>query len=183
MSTQPRSITLLRLVLDRLYLYSGYLAAVFLVIILLLIVAQMIARWSGAMIPGGADYAGYCMASASFFAFAYALNNGNHIRVTLLLNTLGRFRRIGEIWCFGIGTALAFYWTYFAIKATYWSHFLDDVSQGQDATPLWIPQLSMAIGSVVFTIALFDNFVRILLVGTHSAHAQVIESDTTRDIT
>ena len=67
----------------------------------------MTARWSGQQFPGSTDYAGYCMAAASFFALAYALNRGAHIRVSLLLSALGRWRRAGEIWCFAIGSALA----------------------------------------------------------------------------
>ncbi|NNL18120.1 MAG: TRAP transporter small permease subunit, partial [Boseongicola sp.] len=74
--------------LDSLYLASGILAALCLIAILLLIVAQMVARWTGEIFPGAANYAGYAMAAASFFAFANALNRGSHIRVSLVLNAL-----------------------------------------------------------------------------------------------
>ncbi len=167
----------IRKALDVLYLGSGYLAALFLIVILVLILLQMLARWTGEMFTGGPDYAGYFMAGASFFAFAYALNNGNHIRVTLLLGALGKYRRIGEIWCFAMATLLAAYWARYAIKTTYWSYKLNDISQGQDATPLWIPQMSMAIGSVIFAVALFDNLVRVILFGTHSAGSQILEEE------
>ncbi len=153
------------------------MAALFLVVILVLILLQMLARWTGEMFTGGPDYAGYFMAGASFFAFAYALNNGNHIRVTMVLGALGKYRRIGEIWCFAMATILAAYWARYAIKATYWSYKLNDVSQGQDATPIWIPQLTMAIGSVIFAVALFDNLVRVVLYGTHSAGAQALDKE------
>ena len=167
----------IRKTLDGIYLGAGYLAALFLVVILILILLQMLARWTGEMFTGGPDYAGYFMAGASFFAFAYALNNGNHIRVTLILGALGKYRRIGEIWCFAMATILAVYWARYAIKITYWSYKLNDVSQGQDATPIWIPQLSMAIGSVIFAIALCDNLVRVVLFGTHSAGAQALDKE------
>lgn len=167
----------LRKFLDGIYLGSGYLAALFLIVILVLILLQMLARWTGEMFTGGPDYAGYFMAGASFFAFAYALNNGNHIRVTLILGTLGKYRRIGEIWCFAMATILAVYWARYAIKTTWWSYKLNDISQGQDATPLWIPQMSMAIGSVIFAVALFDNLVRVVLFGTHSAGAQILKEE------
>ncbi|MYJ86517.1 MAG: TRAP transporter small permease, partial [Rhodobacteraceae bacterium] len=48
---------------------------------------------------------------------------------------------------------------------------------GQDATPIWIPQMSMAIGSVIFAIALFDNLVRVILFGTHSAGSQILKEE------
>jgi hypothetical protein len=34
----------------------------------------------------------------------------------------------------------------------------NDISTSNDATPLWIPQLSMALGSCIFLIALIDDF-------------------------
>ncbi|HRI18429.1 MAG TPA: TRAP transporter small permease, partial [Burkholderiaceae bacterium] len=34
-----------------------------------------------------------------------------------------------------------------------------DVSTGNDATPLWIPQLAMAMGTLILAIAFVDEFV------------------------
>lgn len=158
----------LRAALDLLYLSAGVAAALALVGILVLVVLQMLARWTGEVFPGAPDYAGYAMAAASFLAFAYALNRGAHIRVSILLNSVRPgARRWLETWCFGISTALAWYFTWYATKATYWSWKLNDVSQGQDATPLWIPQLSMVAGSAVLAVALTDHLVQLLVRGTH----------------
>jgi TRAP-type C4-dicarboxylate transport system permease small subunit len=152
--------------LDRLYDLCGGVAALFLILLLLVIVAQMAARWSGQQFPGSTDYAGYCMAAASFFALAHALNRGAHIRVALLLTQLGRWRRVGELWCFGIGAALGCYFAFYAIKAVRVSYQLHDISQGQDATPLWIPQLAMAFGTTLLAIALVDRLLRIAFGGS-----------------
>ncbi|HYZ27066.1 MAG TPA: TRAP transporter small permease [Geminicoccaceae bacterium] len=152
--------------LDRLYDLCGAVAALFLIILLLVIVAQMAARWIGQQFPGSTDYAGYCMATASFLALAHALNRGAHIRVSLLLARLGRWRRFGELWCFGIGAALGCYFAFYAIKAVHVSYQLNDISQGQDATPLWIPQLAMAFGTTLLAIALVDRLLRIALGGS-----------------
>ncbi len=162
--------------LDRLYLACGAIAAAFLIAILVLIVLQMLARWTGEVFPGAPDYAGYCMAAASFFAFAHALNRGAHIRVNILLNAVGsRTRRLLEGWCFAIGTALAWYFVWYAIKTVWWSYKFKDVSQGQDATPLWIPQLSMVIGSIVLAIALTDHLIHIFVAGDHRIRSDVVE--------
>ncbi len=157
----------LRPILDRLYLTCGIIAALCLVGILVLIVLQMIARWTGEVFAGAPDYAGYCMAAASFLAFAYALNHGTHIRVSLLLNAMGRARVWGEIWCFVIGSFLSVFFARYAIKATWWSYRFGDVSQGQDATPLWIPQLAMATGTVILAIAFLDHLVQLVFTGRH----------------
>ena len=50
------------------------MGAVLLIANLGLIRAQVIARWTGNVFPGGIDYAGYAMAGASFLALVYALN-------------------------------------------------------------------------------------------------------------
>ena len=100
-------LRILRRSLDALYLAGGVLGALFLIAILLLIVAQMVARWTGQVFPGATDYAGYAMAGASFLALAYAMNRGTHIRVNLMLSNLGRWRRHGELWCYGVGALIA----------------------------------------------------------------------------
>lgn len=166
-----------RKTLDAIYKFSGYLAAAFLLILLLIIVLQMAMRWSGSVFIGATNYAGYCMAAASFFALAYALNGGAHIRVGLLLNQLGRYRRLGEIWCFGIGSTLSIYFMYYAYKGVYWSYTLNDISQGQDAMPLWIPQIPMALGTTVFALTFVDHFIRILFYGLDDVGDQATSAE------
>ncbi len=165
----------LRRILDFLYLAGGVIAALFTVAILVLIVMQMLARWFGMVFPGATDYAGYCMAGASFFAFAYALNHGAHIRVSLFLNALGEKRRWGEIWCFAIGTAASTYFAWYAVRGTYWSWKLNDISQGLDATPVWIPQLSMSAGTVLLAICFWDHLIRLLVTGSHGIRADLVD--------
>lgn len=165
----------LRRFLDGLYTLSGAVAALFLILILTIIVAQMLARWTGNVFPGATSYAGYCMAAASFFALAHALNHGAHIRVSLVLTRLGRYRRWGEIWATGVAAITATLFARYAIKANFWSHKLNDISQGQDKWPLWIPQLAMSIGTVLLAIALWDHVLRLIF----SDHSGVAEPDIT----
>lgn len=173
-------LSTMRTFLDRLYLTSGIIASLFLIAILSLIVLQMLARWTGEVFPGAPDYAGYCMAAASFFAFAHALNRGSHIRVSILINALGtRSRRIINIWCFTIGMALAWYFVWYAVKMTYWSWKFNDISQGQDATPLWIPQMSMVIGVTIFAIALTDHLIHLIVAGNHRITSEIIKQEET----
>ncbi len=165
-----------RSILDRVYFGSGVVAALFLIAILSLIVIQMLARWTGEVFPGAPDYAGYCMAAASFFAFAHALNRGAHIRVSMLLNAVGpKVRRILDAWCFAIASGLGWYFSYYAARATYWSWKFHDVSQGQDATAMWIPQSAMVIGSVIFAIALTDHLIHVVISGDHRIESDVLE--------
>ena len=165
----------IRRILDRLYTLGGVIAALFLIAILALIVLQMLARWTGEVFPGAPDYAGYCMAAASFFAFAYALNHGAHIRVSIALNAMGSKRWWGELWCFIIGAFLSTYFAYYAVKTNRLSKLINDVSQGQDATPIWIPQLAMSIGAVLLAICFWDNVMRLLFTGQHAIKSTSID--------
>jgi TRAP-type C4-dicarboxylate transport system permease small subunit len=155
---------MIRRCLDGLYLGAGMLAALFMVSIGILIVTSVIARLMGSYVPGLNQYAGYAMAASSFFALAYTFGAGGHIRVNLVLARLqGRARWLAELWCLGAGSFLACYLAWDLIKMVRVSHMLGDVSEGVDATPLWIPQLGMAVGSTLFAICLIDRLVSVAL--------------------
>jgi TRAP-type C4-dicarboxylate transport system permease small subunit len=151
--------------LDGLYDAAGALAALCLVGLLLVIVLQVVLRWSGVPFPGATQYAGYLMASASFLAFAHSLNRGAHIRVSLLLTALGPRRLWAEIWCLIVASAASCYLAWYAGRMVYWSWRLGDVSQGQDATPLWIAQLPVAAGAAILALAFLDNLASLALTG------------------
>ena len=167
----------LRKLLDFLYLAAGVLAAICLIAILALIVVQMLARWTGEVFPGAPNYAGYAMAAASFLAFANALNRGAHIRVSMLLNAVAPGpKRLLEIWCFALAAAIAWYFTYYAYWFVYWSWKFNEVSQGQDAIALWIPQSVMVLGGGLLALSLTDNLVHVLFKGTHRLTRDTVES-------
>ncbi|SEK71177.1 TRAP transporter, DctM subunit [Roseivivax marinus] len=152
----------LRRAMTGLYAISGYGASLALVAILCLVVAQMVTRWMGILLPGGANYAGYAMATASFLAMADTFRRNEHIRVGMVVERSGNVRRGVEIWCYTIAAAVALFFAWYAVQTPILSHRINDVSQGQDGTPLWIPQISMAVGAVLLAIAVLDHLAGIL---------------------
>lgn len=160
--------------LDLLYRACGAISAAFLLLLLGVICVQVIARWTGYAAPGTASYAGYCMATASFLAIAYTLRRGAHIRVNLLLTLLGSRRRIAEVWCLLIASVLMSIFAWYAVRGTYYSWVLGDVSQDQDATPLWIPQIAMSAGAIVAAVAFIDCFVRALFTGRTAIEGETV---------
>lgn len=156
--------------LETLYLVFGYLAALCIFIMLAVIVVQVVLRWSGMTLPGATNYAGYLMGASTFLAAAYTFHEGGHIRVGLLVERLGRFRPIGELWCLLVASSIAGFITWHAFDAAYWSYRFGDVSSGQDAMALWIPQSLLALGSTAFTISILDHFVRTLSALVRSPH-------------
>ncbi|THF63297.1 TRAP transporter small permease [Pseudothauera rhizosphaerae] len=150
----------MRAFLDFLYRLSGALAAVGMVGTLVMVSTGIVSRPLGIYLPGTDDYAGYAMAACGFLALAYTFKHGEHIRVSLVLERTGpRLRRALEWFSLAGATVVAGMLAWHAVHLAWESHAFGDVSQGVDATPLWIPQLSMAFGTVVLLIALVDDLV------------------------
>lgn len=146
--------------LDRLYDGAAYLAALFLIGTLLMVLLGMAGRWLHFHVPGTDAYAGYCMAGAGFLALAHTLRRREHIRVTLVLERVSApWKRALERWALGVGTLLAGVFAFYSVRLAYQSWDFHDVSTSTDATPLWIPQLTMAIGTLVLLIAFVDELV------------------------
>jgi TRAP-type C4-dicarboxylate transport system permease small subunit len=151
--------------LDKFYLGCAYFASINLILILVIICTQMLARWTGMTFPGATAYAGYAMANSAFFALAYTLNQDGHIRVRILLNRLGVNKKWGEIWCFAVGSFLSVLFFYYACRGAYFSYVFNDISQAEDALPMYIPQASMVIGTLVLAIAFLDKLYQFIFIG------------------
>ncbi len=153
----------IRNALVRLYLFSGGCAAFSLFSLLFLVIVQMSSRWFELDFPGLSNYAGYCLGSASFFGLGYALNHGSHIRVTLIVSHSGGFKKFIEVAAVGVSMVIAGWFAVHAVINNINSFELGELSQGQDVTPIWIPQLTMSLGAIVFFISLLDLFLCLLL--------------------
>ena len=150
----------MRRLLDFVYDSAAALAALFMVGLLGMVLLSIGSRQLHFNVPGVDAYAGYLMAAAGFLALAHTLKRGEHIRVTLLLNFLkGGAKRAFELWSLGIATLLACLFAVYSCKLAWQSHVFNDISTGSDATPLWIPQLAMAVGTVILAIAFVDELV------------------------
>ena len=131
--------------------------------ILLMVLASVVGRMAGFNLRGSDAYAGYCMAAAGFLALAHTLKRGEHIRVGLFLERFGgRLRRPLEIWSHVAGTFFTAVLALFSVRLVWQSRTFNDISQGNDATPLWIPQVAMAAGAIVLFVAMVDGLVGVI---------------------
>ena len=153
----------MRPILDRLFTWAGWLAGLFMIATLAMVLASIFGRLLAIRVPGVDAYAGYCMAASSFLALAHTLRRGEHIRVTLILNHLGpKARRTLEILCHGAALLLSGALAWFSVRLAWQSWSFHDISTGLDATPLWIPQLGMAAGTLLFCLAFAQDLVDLL---------------------
>ncbi|MFB1018339.1 MAG: TRAP transporter small permease [Burkholderiaceae bacterium] len=123
------------------------------------IVTRLVNGWT---ISGLDGYAGYAIAATLFLALPSAFLGGDHVRVTILTNKAkGKARDRLDYLALCAGVALSTYVAWFSCRLVWQSHVFHDVAPTGDATPMWIPQLSMALGCVGLAVAvchaLFDK--------------------------
>ncbi|MDT3680453.1 MAG: TRAP transporter small permease [Burkholderiaceae bacterium] len=148
----------MRAALDRLYDVAAWLAAASMVGLLVMVLLSIAGRQFGFYVPGTDAYAGYLMAGAGFLALAHTLARNEHIRVTLVLTLAGpRLRRPLEIFSLLLALLLAALFAFYSVRLAWQSYAFNDISTASDATPLWIPQLAMALGTIIFVVAFADQ--------------------------
>lgn len=153
----------MRRFLDRLYLAAGALGALFIALICVLMVAQSILREFSVRTGAVNDVVSWFCAAAAFFAMAHAFKHGDFVRVTLLLEAVSApWRKRLELAALFVGSVAVAYLAWWACKFTYESWEFNDIAQGLLPIPMWIPQLSFAIGSVLLLIAVLDELVLVL---------------------
>jgi TRAP-type C4-dicarboxylate transport system permease small subunit len=156
----------MRSVLDPFYTALGALAGMFILATLVVEVVGIAGRELGFSMAGLDAYAGYFLAAGSFLAMPYALRRGDHIRVTLILMRLKQRPRYWmEVLCLVVASLLSAYFAWFSAKLVWGSYTYNDVSQNVDATPLWIPQLSMALGLFGLAVAFAEQLFLTLKTG------------------
>src|SRR6476646_6343273 len=154
---------MIRVFLDRLYLWSGYLAGLFLIAIFVLMMVLSAGRPVGINIPAGDDFIAWCMAATAFLGLAHTFRHGEMIRVGLLIDRLeGRTKQIVEIIALLIGTGFTCFFAWHASVMTWQSLQFHDMSQGVIAVPLWIPQLGYSGGLVILFVAFVDELIHVL---------------------
>ena len=143
-----------------LYRLSGYLAAFFLILVATFILTGIASRIFGFYIRGLAEYSGYCMAASSFFALAYTFVEGGHIRITLFLEKASPVKKkFLELWRLAVASFFSGYLAFYFPKMLFISYKFQERSEGADEILIWIPQISVALGSLVFFIAIFHQLI------------------------
>lgn len=149
--------------LDRIYLAGAWLSGALMVLLCLLVLWSIFARVVGTFAGGATDVAGYVMATSAFMALAHAFRAHAHIRVAIVVERLhGRTRRVAEVVCLGVTTAVTGFLALYMTRLTLDSHAFGERSEGADAILLWIPQTPVAAGSILFAVAVAHTFVEAL---------------------
>ena len=165
----------MRKFLDRLYLGAAYVAASCVLLIILLMIAQSILREMHVRTGAVNDVVAWLCAAGSFFAMAHAFKHGDFVRVTLLLEKVSdAAKRRFEIAALSIAVLAVGYLMFWANRFTYESWAFNDIAQGLLPLPMWIPQLSFALGSILLFVAVLDELI-IVLRGARPSYVVAVE--------
>ena len=149
----------MRKTLDAVYSAAAAVAAVLMIGVLLMVLLSIVSRLLHFHVPGTDAYPGYAMAGAGFMALAHTLKRNEHIRVTLILGRLtGAARHRLELWALTVAVVMSMLLSFFSWRLAWQSHVFHDMSTANDATPLWIPQILMGLGSTVLCLAFLDEW-------------------------
>ena len=153
----------MRRFLARLYSASGALAAICLAAVGALMLAQAFGREAGFLVRGADDIVAWLTAASAFFALGHTFRHGELVRVGLLLERLApRGRRLAELAALGVTALFVGYMTWAVARFVYESWKFKEVAQGLIPVPIWIPQLSLVLGVLIFLIAVLDELATVL---------------------
>jgi TRAP-type C4-dicarboxylate transport system permease small subunit len=170
----------MRRALNFTYNAAGYLAAFFIFAIFVVMIGQTVLREFGMRTGGTDDIVAWFCAAAAFLAMADTFKRGDFVRVGLLIEHLGpRTRQAFEVGSLAVASAFCGYLAFWAARYTYESFQYKDMANGLIVIPLWIPQLSFLIGSVILCVAVLDEFWIVLtgrrptyVIATEERHAR-----------
>ena len=123
-------------------------------------VTQSLGRQFGFTTGAVNDIVSWLCAAAAFFTMAHAFKHGDFVRVTLVLETVKpKTRRVMELVSLFIALLAVAYLAWWACRFTYQSYEFNELAQGLLPLPIWIPQSSFALGSILLLVAVVDEFV------------------------
>lgn len=154
---------------DRLCDGAGALAALYLAVLAILSLSEIISRNVFAYsIPFAVEYAGYLVILVLLTGLGWALKDGAHIRVSLIVERLpGTWRRRVDMAAAIVALAVSSFFAY-----ALWAFALTTAARGTlsyfpSQTPLAIPQLLMTVGPTTLAFACAAHVLRL-----HTGEAQ-----------
>ena len=149
---------------DRLSDWGAWASALCILGILVLIVAEVFARnVFNKSIDFAWEFSAFLMGAAFMLGAAYSLRTGSQVRVKVLLDNLSpRGQRVLDLCATALCVIIAAYLTFALGHLTWLSWVRGSRSDKASELPLWIAQLPLALGALLFTLQSLVRFVRVL---------------------
>ena len=148
--------------IERCSLVGGYASGFFMVLIVILISVEILARTLfGTSTLIADEYSAYFFVAVVLLGLAFALKDGAHIRITLVQTRLTENgRRILDLAVTLIALVLALYAFRHAVEMVYDTWSLEMTADSISETPIWIPQVVIPVGLLLFILQLAAHFLR-----------------------
>lgn len=147
---------------DKLSEAAGYTSAIFMILIVILINTEIIVRSffdSSTYIAD--EYSSYFLVAVVLLGLAYALKEEAHIRVEVIRGRLPeQGKRLFDICGTLAGLVLTLFITYHSIQMVWDSYSLEVTADSISETPLYLPQLMIPIGLLLFALQLIATLIR-----------------------
>jgi TRAP-type C4-dicarboxylate transport system permease small subunit len=162
----------LRRILEFVYRFCGWCAGLLLIAICTIMLLMSVGREIGIALRGGDELVAWASTACFALGLAYTFRQGEMVRVGLLIERLqGRARRLAELGCLLIGTFFTGALAYYCADFVWDAYRLKDVTPGVLVLPLWIPQFSLALGTLALFVAFLEQLV-LCLVGIKPDYAK-----------
>jgi len=144
---------------------GGYVSALFMVLIVVLITVEIFLRTVFNFSTLVADeYSAYFFVAVVMLGLALTLRDEAHIRITLILSRLSpNALRIVDILVALIAVALCSFALYHSAIMVYDTYTLEMTADSISETPVYLPQIVIPIGFLMFDLQLIAVFLRRLI--------------------
>lgn len=141
---------------NKLSLLGAYLSSILILSLAILVISEIFSRHffdTSTMIAD--EYSGYLYLSAIFLGLAYTLQENAHIRINIITSKLStKSNKIIDVIAGLTSISVLFFILYRTILFTYESYDMEMLSERVSETPLYLTQIVMPIGIILFIIAM-----------------------------
>ncbi len=142
--------------------FGGYISGLFMVLIVVLISVEIACRSIFSTSTLIADeYSAYFFVAVVMMGLAFSMKDGSHIRISIIMGRLGEGpARILDIITHLAAIALSSYAFYHAVVMVYDTWELEMTADSISETPIYLPQIVIPVGLLLFILQLVAQFLR-----------------------
>ena len=148
--------------IDRLCKGGAYLSGILLVSLSILILVEIFLRHFFDISTMIADeYSGYLYLASIFLGLGYTFSENGHIRINILTSKLSKNANgFIDVIASIITLCVLFFILYRTILFTYDSYELEMLSEAVSETPLYLTQIVMPLGTILFILAVIAFIIK-----------------------
>ncbi len=143
---------------NKLSLWGAYLSSVLIVSLVVLILVEIFIRYFFDMSTMIADeYSGYIYLASIFLGLAYAFTENSHIRINIITSRMSKNANgFIDVMAGMITIVVLVFALYRTLLFTYDSYEMEMMSEAVSETPLYLTQVVMPLGIILFILAVLS---------------------------